>query len=301
MKQTTSGNKTMVFKLYLRMLNRRLSGACGAAVLLLPAALLAPIPALADIMLYPTRVVIEGAKRSAQVEIVNRGQEPETYRISLVNRRMNEVGEILPAETPLPGEQFADAMLRYTPRQITLQPGASQTVRISVRKPADLALGEYRSHLQFDRVADSVGAADLESAARADQDKLSIVLKALIGASIPVIVRHGETGATVSLDDLSVQRGKSGAPELSFAFRREGNRSVYGDVVATYLAPGKKPVEVGKATGVAVYVPNAQRKARLALKHPDGAPIHGGEIRLRYSERADAGGALIAQAVVAVP
>lgn len=291
----------MAFRLSLRMLSCRLNAAYGAAAALAAAVLLTPAPALADIMLYPTRVVIEGAKRSAQVEIINRGQEPETYRINIVNRRMNELGEIVPADSAQPGEQFADAMLRYTPRQITLQPGASQTVRISVRKPADLAPGEYRSHLQFDRVADSVGAADLENAAKAAPNELSIVLRALIGASIPVIVRHGETRASVSLENLSIERGKSGAPELSFAFRRNGNRSVYGDVVATYLAPGKKPVEVGKATGVAVYVPNAQRNARLELKHPDGTPIQGGELRLRYSERADAGGALIAQAAVAVP
>lgn len=289
----------MTFRLSSQMLSSPLNAACGAALAL--ATLLTPAPALADIMLYPTRVVIEGAKRSAQVEIINRGQEPETYRISIINRRMNELGEILPAEAVQPGEQFADTMLRYTPRQITLQPGASQTVRISVRKAPDLAPGEYRSHLQFDRVAESVGAANLETATKAAPNELSIVLKALIGASIPVIVRHGETSANVSLENLSFERGRNGAPELSFAFRRMGNRSVYGDVTATYLAPGKKPVKVGKATGVAVYVPNTQRKARLELKHPDGTPIQGGELRLHYSERADAGGALIAQAVVAVP
>lgn len=291
----------MNFRLPLGTPSLRLNEACRAALGLAMVVLLTPEPALADIMLYPTRVVIEGAKRSAQVEIVNRGQEPETYRISIVNRRMTESGEIVPTESAQPGEHFADAMLRYTPRQITLQPGASQTVRISVRKPAGLAPGEYRSHLQFDRVADSVGAADLENAAKSAPNQLSILLKALIGASIPVIVRHGETSAGVSLENLSFERSTRGTSQLSFTFRRGGNRSVYGDVVATYLAAGKKPVVVGKATGVAVYAPNRQRDARLELKHPDGTQIRGGELRLHYSERADAGGALIAQAAVAVP
>lgn len=262
-----------------------------------------PHPALADIMLYPTRVVIEGGKRSAQVEIINRGQEPETYRIAIVNRRMTELGEIILAETVQPGEQFADTMLRYTPRQVTLQPGASQTVRISVRKPADLAQGEYRSHLQFDRIADTPGLADLETATTASaKNEVSIVLKTLIGASIPVIVRHGQTSASVTLDSLHVEAGRAGtAPELGFTFRREGNRSVYGDVVATYVAPGEKPVVIGSATGIAVYVPNVERKARLPLKPPEGLLLHGGEIQLRYNEQADAGGALIAQATVRVP
>jgi hypothetical protein len=263
---------------------------------------LSPSPALADIMLYPTRVVVEGGKRSAQVEIINRGQEAETYRIGIVNRRMTELGEIVPADTALPDEQFADEMVRYTPRQVTLQPGASQTIRISVRKPADLAPGEYRSHLQFDRIADSAGLADLEAAASETSNGVSIVLKTLIGASIPVIVRHGQTSVNVALDSLEVQPGRDGiAPELSFTFRRDGNRSVYGDVVATYAAPGKEPVEIGSATGIAVYVPNVERGARLPLKLPEGVVLQGGEIQLRYNERADAGGAIIAQAAVRLP
>lgn len=292
----------MKLRLTFSHLGRRLTPVRGTAVAIM-LGVLSPLPAHADIMLYPTRVVIEGAKRSAQVEIVNRGQEAETYRINVVNRRMSELGEIVPAETAQPGEQFADAMLRHTPRQITLQPGASQTVRISLRKPADLAPGEYRSHLQFDRIADSRGAADLEQAARkTDPKALSIVLKALIGASIPVIVRHGETSARVTLDALKLEPEKNGTHrELSFVFRRSGNRSVYGDVVATYVAPGKKPIEIAKVTGIAVYFPNAVRRARLPLKLPDGTVFKGGELQLRYNERQEDGGALIAQAAVPLP
>lgn len=291
----------MAFWFLFRDLNFK-SNAVFSATVTAIIGVLSPSPALADLMLYPTRVVIEGGKRSAQVEIVNRGLEPETYRISIVNRRMSDNGEILPADTAQPGEHFADAMLRYTPRQVTLQSGASQTVRIMVRKPADLAPGEYRSHLQFDRIGSSTGAADLEAAAKAAPNELSIVLKALIGASIPVIVRHGETSASVTLHALKVEPAKNDAEtELSFAFRREGNRSVYGDIIATYDAPGRQPIEIAKVTGIAVYVPNTERKARLPLKLPKGTILRGGEIRLRYSERPEAGGAVIAEAVLPIP
>lgn len=291
----------MVFMLFPRISNACSSVAYRAAVAA-SFAVLFPSAALADLMLYPTRVEIAGSKRSAQVELINRGQQAETYRISIVNRRMSDLGQITPAETAQPGEQFADSMLRYTPRQVTLQPGGSQTVRISVRKPADLAPGEYRSHLQFDRVPDSAGAADLENAARAAPNELSIVLKALIGASIPIIVRHGETTASVTLDSLMIERpGRGTAPELSFVFRRQGNRSTYGDVVATYVAPGKKPIELARAKGIAVYVPNTERRARLPLKLPHGVALGSGQLQLRYNESAEAGGALIAQAAILIP
>ena len=70
-------------------------------------------PALAGLMLYPTRVVLESKERSAQVEILNNGDKPETYRIGIFNRRMTETGEIVAADKPKAGDQFADEMLRY--------------------------------------------------------------------------------------------------------------------------------------------------------------------------------------------
>lgn len=273
-----------------------------AASLLAAIALFVPAVVHADLMLYPTRVVMTGNQRSAQVEIINRGTGSETYRINLVNRRMSETGEIVDAAEPQDGEQFANTMLVYTPRQVTLQPGESQTVRISVRKPAGLADGEYRSHLQFDRVADATGAADLESIARPEAGQVAIVLQALIGASIPVIVRHGQTSASVTLSELEVVPATGDAkPLLAFTFNRVGNQSVYGDVLAIYTPAGGKPVEVGKVNGIAVYVPNAKRIARIPLTLPEGAALKGGSIRLTFSERPDAGGKLLAEASVAVP
>jgi len=266
------------------------------------AALLVPSVAHADLMLYPTRVVMSGNQRSAQVEIINRGTGPETYRINVVNRRMSETGEIVEAAEAQPGEQFANAMLVYTPRQVTLAPGESQTVRVSLRKPAGLTDGEYRSHLQFDRVADATGAADLESAAKPEAGQVAIVLQALIGASIPVIIRHGQTNATVSLNDAKLVPASGDAkPLLAFTFNRQGNQSVYGDILAMYTPSGGKAVEIGKVNGVAVYVPNATRTARIPLTMPEGVMLKGGSIKLTFSERPDAGGKLLAEATVAVP
>jgi hypothetical protein len=274
----------------------------SAATALVGFALLAPGVAHADLMLYPTRLIMTGNQRSAQVEIVNRGTGPETYRIAFVNRRMSETGEIVEAKEAQPGEQFADAMLVYTPRQVTLQPGQSQTVRVSVRKPAGLADGEYRTHLQFDRVADVTAASDLESVAKPEPGQVAIQLQALIGASIPVIVRQGQTSATVRLDSLALVPASGDAgPGLSFVFHRDGNQSVYGDILATYSPPKGKAEEVGKVGGVAVYVPNATRTARIPLKLPEGMALRGGSIRLTYSERPEAGGKLLAEATIAVP
>ena len=276
---------------------RQLRAWLAAATLLLAA------PAVrADLMLFPTRIVFDKNQRAAQVELINQGRTPETYRISIVNRRMTEDGEIKSADTPEAGEQFADTMLRFSPRQVTIAPGSSQTVRMLLRKPADLATGEYRSHLQFDRVADATPEDSVEAAADGSAGKVGVVITALVGASIPVIVRQGETDAHVALAQLALQPASADAgPLLTFEIRREGNRSVYGDLAVTFTPRGGTPIDVAKAGGVAVYVPNAVRRARLPLQLPPGATLAGGTLRLSYRERADTGGKLIAESTLVLP
>lgn len=255
-----------------------------------------PQAVLADLMIYPTRVVLEKNQRAAQIEIASRENHVETYRISLINRRMTETGEIVEAKDIQAGEQFAGELLRYSPRQVTLQPGAMQTIRLSVRKPSDLAAGEYRSHLQFDLVADAEGKADLGAATKPKQEQTGFTLRALIGVSIPVIVRHGETTVSATLDELAFEPAQGDArPALAFIIKRDGNRSVYGDLVAEFTPAGGKATEVLKMSGVAVYVPNALRRVHFSLNLPKGIILKNGVLTLRYSERADVGGKLIAQ------
>ena len=282
--------------------NRFPNGRSRRLALAVALALFAPSAALADLMLYPTRIVISGAQRSAQVEIVNKGDKPETYRISIVNRRMNDTGDIVVADAPGPGDNFASDMLVHSPRQVTLQPGQSQTVRVSVRRPADLAEGEYRSHLQFDRQPELNAQNDLENLDGNGKPQVAVSLEALIGASIPVIVRQGQTQAEVALSDLAlVPPAGDNPPMLSFVFRRQGNQSVYGDVVATFTPAGGKPEEVGRVSGVAVYVPNSVRRAQLSLRPPKGGALRGGALRLTYSEQPSAGGKRLAEAQILLP
>lgn len=265
--------------------------------------LLAVSPASADLMLYPTRIMFDKNQRAAQLELINNGQERATYRISVVNRRMSETGEFSAADSPRPGEQFADELVRYSPRQVVLAPGAGQTVRLSLRKPADLPAGEYRSHLQFDRVPEASGAGSLDAqGAKPAAGEVGVQLKALIGVSIPVIVRHGETAADVKLTGLELLKPVAGQPAtLALVLQRSGNRSVYGDLGAIFTPQGGAAQEVGKAGGVAVYTPNALRRVKLALQPPPGLVLARGSLRVTFRERPDAGGKLLAEAAIELP
>lgn len=258
-------------------------------------------PAMADLMVAPTRIIFDKNQRSAQLDLINSGSETATYRISVVNRRMGENGEFSAIDSPGPGEQFAGELLRYSPRQVVLAPGAGQAVRIMLRKPAGLAAGEYRSHLIFEKIAAAKGATSIE-ALDAPPGEISVQLTMLAGLSIPVIVRHGETAATVTLSGLELLQPVAGqAPTLALVMQRSGNRSVYGDLAATFTPQGGVAGEVGKVGGVAVYTPNPLRRVKLELKPPTGLVLARGTLRVTFSERQDAGGKLLAEAAIEVP
>ncbi|GEJ57362.1 fimbria/pilus periplasmic chaperone [Anaeromyxobacter diazotrophicus] len=244
--------------------------------LLAAAALAALLPGGAradqELMLFPTRLVLAAGQRAAQLTVVNRAAKPATFQVALVERRMDEVGQLVPAPEPAPGERFATPLLRFSPHQFTIAPGAEQVIRVQVRRPADLERGEYRSHLLLKRVA--------EARAQPRAGGFSVQLEALVGASIPVIVRQGPLAATLAIEELQVERPAGGAPALAVTLRRDGERSVYGDLEVFAPAPGGLERSVGKLRGVAVYVPNRSRRARVPLEAAPGP----GPLRVTFRE-----------------
>ena len=262
----------------------------------LSAALLTCVSARADLMLHPNRIVLEGTQRTAQLELINRGTTTEVYRLKLVRRRMSDLGEFTAVDSPLPGELFADDLVRYSPRQIELAPGASQTIRLMVRKPAELPAGEYRSHLLFEKLPD---AAPAGAATENASPQLDIKLTALVSVTIPIIVRHGDIHATVELQDLKLEPSPTGEPVLSLTVNRRGASSVYGDLIAEFIPKNGPPQVVASAKGLAVYAPNALRRGQLALK--PGVSLTAGKLHVVFRERADTRGPPLAEATLQLP
>jgi P pilus assembly chaperone PapD len=265
---------------------------------------LGPATALArggpgDLLVTPTRIVFEGRPRTAEITLVNVGSSTATYRITFVNLRMDEVGGMteIAAEGAKPGEQFADSLIRYSPRQVTLEPMMAQTVRMQLRLPASLAAGEYRSHLLFRAVPQP----DADPKVGESSPEFSVTLTAVYGVSIPVIVRHGETTAAGALSQLGIVRSPGAVPPaLRFWIRRSGNQSIYGNLTATFIPAAGKPTVVGLAKGVAVYTPNEARSAELLLRAPPGVTLENGRIHLAYT-RQGKGNEPIAEADLLVP
>ncbi|MCE1229321.1 MAG: fimbria/pilus periplasmic chaperone, partial [Firmicutes bacterium] len=181
-----------------------------------------------NLSLMPTRVVLEGRLRSEEIMLRNAGKGTVTYRILFKEMAMDENGEV--QERPRKeGETTAADLIRFSPRQVELRPGEMQTVRVQLRKPEGLPNGEYRSHLLFQAVPPPEPPTPPSTET---EKKLSVKVTTVLGISIPIIVRHGDTKGKISLADLRYwQPNRPDVPPvLSMRMIREGNRSLSGDV-----------------------------------------------------------------------
>ena len=214
-----------------------LAGLFLAAQAPAPAPPASPAKGAGDLMVMPNRIILEGRDRSAEVMLKNAGQLPASYRILLRDMVMTANGEVAD-RAKVPGERSLSDFLFFSPRQVDLAAGETQTVRLQIRKPGDLPDGEYRTHLLFQAIPPPVPAEPLgDDPGR----KLSLSVTMVMGISIPVIVRHGPVKGKVTLSGLRYWQPdvKGAAPVLSFKMDREGNRSVRGDLTASVESGGK--------------------------------------------------------------
>ncbi len=239
-----------------------------------------------DLLVAPTRVVLDGA-RGTEVILNNIGAAPATYRISLELRRMTPDGKLedIDPTNANAKESAALAMISYAPRRVVLPPNQPQSIRIGIRAPEGLPDGEYRAHMLFRAIPD---ARPVVPDAR-PKDGVSIALTPIYGVTIPVIIRRGSLSVTAAISDAKVAPGEQGT-EFSFALARTGTRSTYGRIRVTKPGVEKPLIE---ARGIAVYAETAQRRVIFPVDAALAAALKG-PAKIEYLEDNDAGGGTIA-------
>ncbi|MFK7733558.1 MAG: molecular chaperone [Pseudomonadales bacterium] len=242
------------------------------------------------LQVLPTRVLMSDSERSTTVTLVNRGDDDGTYRLFFRNLRMDDDGsmEEITENDSLLDEKFADKMLRFSPRRVTVPARSKQTVRIVLRKPAGLEDGEYRSHLVFRKLKDQKSV--LEN--QASENQIAFSLRAVVEVTIPVIVRQGELSASMSIAKAQFDTLASGAQNIDFTLEREGNRSIYGNVDLWEVGSNGARRNLGSARGLAVYVPNQQRSFSIELDNVSKPIASDSSIVLEYNEDPNYGGNL---------
>lgn len=244
---------------------------------------------IGGLMVTPNRLEFKDNVESQEVKLINKRDEAVTYRVSLQHLRMDEKGaytEIPQTETNSP-EKFADDLLRYSPRRVTLQPNEVQTIRVMVKKPADLAVGEYRAHFLFreEPAADFKPDNNVEAKNKKKNDnKISVVLKPLFGISIPVIVVNGDAKAESNIENLAIKSDeKEHKKLLSLDLVRNGNASIYGNVLVTFKSNKTgKEYDAGVLNSVAVFYPYPKRNLLINLNLPSGVKLSDGVLTAKY-------------------
>jgi len=243
------------------------------------------LQAQGDLMVFPKRLVFEGATKTSELNLANIGKDTARYNISFVQYRMNEDGSFTEIQAPDEGQNFADKFLRYYPRSIVLGPKESQVIKIQLTKTNLMTPGEYRSHIYFRAVPNAKPLGEEE---KKDTTTVSVRLIPVFGITIPTIIRVGESTTKVTLSDLNFSFKNDTLPVFGLKFNRTGNMSVYGDLSVDYISPSGKKTNVGKANGIAVYTPNPARRFMLTLLRNTGVDFSSGTLHVEYSAPSDA-------------
>jgi hypothetical protein len=247
-----------------------------------------PLYAAGGLMVTPNRLDFKDNVDSQEVKLINKSEEPVTYRVSLQHLRMDEKGnykEILVTETDAP-EKFADDLLRYSPRRVTLQPNEVQTIRVMVKKPADLPAGEYRSHFLFreEPAPDLKPDGNVEAPTKKKDGKISVTLKPLFGISIPALVSNGDVKGESAIENMVIKTDeKEHRKLLSLDITRAGNGSVYGNILVTFKSnKTSKEYDIGVLNSVAVFYPYAKRNVLINLNIPKDIKLSDGVLNAQY-------------------
>jgi len=251
-----------------------------------------------DLLLYPKRIVFEGSKKSQTLNVANTGKDTVRYLISVVQMRMKEDGSFESINNPDSAQKFADKYFRFFPRNVVLGPNESQTVKMQLINTAQLAAGEYRSHLYF-RAEPEKKPLGEETTVK-DTSAISVKLVAVFGISIPVIIRLGESSTRVTISNASFQLKGDSIPSLKLSFARNGNMSAYGDISVDHISIQGKVTQVAIAKGMALYTPNLLRHFTLQLDKSRSIDYKKGRLRITYTTPADAQSVKIAETELAL-
>jgi hypothetical protein len=236
----------------------------------------------AQILMAPTRVVLENGTRYTTVTVRNNGDGVGRYKAELVDTTMDENGGLRINQDGKKDEFSAHDMISFSPRTMTISPDENQDIRVLVKMPPDLPDGEYRTHLQV-----KVTEGDLDLATgKPSTDGANIVMQPRMAAVIPLIIRKGHTSFEVKIDDAKLQMGGGGdgkpVPEVKVNMSFSGNRSALGDFKVMHVAADGKETQLAFARGFAIYRGVSKRNQTVTLEVPEGVNIHSGKLRVAF-------------------
>ena len=237
----------------------------------------APVHADGGILVMPIRIMFRDRDRSANVTLVNTNVEDANFKIGTQPQIQKEDGgyDIL-KEAADPRTDLAP-MLVFSPRQVMIPGSGKQRIRLALRRPPDLADGEYRTHL----LMSNAGKGDAASGRRAAPGKLALALGMNVGYSIPVILRQGANDASASIGTpqfTTATSAQGDIPQIAVDLTRSGKFSTIGKVTVFLTAGGAPEEQIGVANNVNIFPELTKRHVVVNLTKN----VSAGSLRIVY-------------------
>ncbi len=242
------------------------------------------LAAAKTLMLNPVRVIFTDRQRTVEVHVMNPTEESITYAISTVTMRKDGKGQLQEVTAESEKERSIRSMVRFSPRRATIEPGKRQVVKLMVNKPGDLAPGEYQTRLRFS--PQPTAAPTTNSGAPAARKGSQFNVEILVDSTIPIIIQHGGIAAEVAPLALAVKQSTESPSGVAAEVKlsRSGNASAFGNVFLHYV-PANDPKAsraIGQAQGVAIYLPEVEKKMLIPLTDISRQELSSGSIRVSF-------------------
>ncbi len=243
----------------------------------------------AQLLISPTRVVLDERQRSSKVILINPTAETRTYRLKWLQKKANpDGGYINLTEEETETFAIASSMLRISPKQVTLAPNEKQVVKILARRPKNLADGEYRSHLAF---------VPLPKKKKKEEDSAagaSIKLEVLMSFNIPVILRQGKPDSTVTVEGVEIfQDTEKQHADLFLNLSRVGGFSTTGKLFAFWQPKGSSSEDlVTQIHGYNLYSEIDKYRVRMGWSNFEA---DSGVLRIQYEGEKEFKGKVLAE------
>lgn len=195
---------------------------------------------------------------------MNETSDVVTYRLGFRYQSMDATGTlqaITPEEEKLmkPIEQ----MVMFSPKQVTLQPKQTQTVKFTFRNVATATLDEYNAYVVFQEVDNSPKIPQLSE--QPADGGIAIKVKPLFKISIPIFVSNANnsTQNTAAIANLKIDKELN---VVMFDINNTGKYSLVGRVVAKFFK-GKKLLGQFEQTGIAM--PNPLKTRKILIQYDE--------------------------------
>lgn len=232
-----------------------------------------PKEAKANITLLPTRVLFEEGDRFKEVTLVNTGDKTKTYEMSWNFFRMQEQNPpYTTADGPIT-EVDPSKYISFTPRRVTLQPGAKQKVKLVLRRPKDpLPPGDYHIHLRF------AGITPPPIAGQDIPEEKKTVVSINVGYTIPIVLRVGKSDVSAEIEPVTLKRNElNGRLNVMVPIKRIGGPySVMGHLYVYHIGQDGKEERVGEISNAQVFPEVGHRLIEVPLIKK----ISGGSLRV---------------------